>query len=73
MFMSAVSPARFHFLPGGAHHRKSRIRLPIPSTPLAAPKMCVKHADWPPFLGRLWQRNYYERAIRNEQEWQRAG
>jgi len=23
--------------------------------------------------GRLWQRNYYERVIRNEQEWQQAG
>jgi len=28
----------------------------------------VKHADWPPFPGRLWQRNYYERVIRNDEE-----
>ena len=23
---------------------------------------------WPPFPGRLWQRNYYERVIRNDEE-----
>jgi len=28
----------------------------------------VKELGWPPFLGRLWQRNYYERVIRNEKE-----
>jgi len=28
----------------------------------------VKDHDWPPFPGRLWQRNYYERVIRDEQE-----
>ncbi len=28
----------------------------------------VKQSDWPPFPGRLWQRNYYERVIRNEDE-----
>lgn len=28
----------------------------------------VKEADWPPFAGRLWQRNYYERVIRDEDE-----
>ena len=28
----------------------------------------VKQADWPPFPGRLWQRNYYERIIRDEAE-----
>jgi len=26
----------------------------------------VKHAGWPPFSGRLWQRNYYEHVIRDE-------
>ena len=26
----------------------------------------VQEQDWPPFPGRLWQRNYYERIIRNE-------
>ena len=29
----------------------------------------VKAEGWPPFAGRLWQRNYYERVIRNEQEY----
>ena len=28
----------------------------------------VKQNDWPPFPGRLWQRNYYERVIRNDDE-----
>lgn len=27
----------------------------------------VKRYGWPPFPGRLWQRNYYEHIIRNEQ------
>ena len=26
----------------------------------------VENDDWPPFPGRLWQRNYYEHVIRNE-------
>ncbi len=28
----------------------------------------VRQWDWPPFPGRLWQRNYYERILRNESE-----
>jgi REP element-mobilizing transposase RayT len=28
----------------------------------------VKQSNWPPFPGRLWQRNYYERIIRNDVE-----
>lgn len=28
----------------------------------------VKKSRWPPFPGRLWQRNYYERIIRDEKE-----
>jgi len=28
----------------------------------------VKQSDWSPFPGRLWQRNYYERIVRNEAE-----
>jgi putative transposase len=28
----------------------------------------VKQSGWPPFPGRLWQRNYYERVIRDEKE-----
>lgn len=27
----------------------------------------VKRNGWPPFPGRLWQRNYYEHIIRNEE------
>ena len=28
----------------------------------------VKQHGWPPFPGKLWQRNYYEHVIRNENE-----
>ena len=28
----------------------------------------VEHSNWPPFPGRLWHRNYYERIIRDEGE-----
>lgn len=28
----------------------------------------VNHHNWPPFPGRLWQRNYYERVIRDDEE-----
>jgi len=30
----------------------------------------VKQLGWPPFDGKLWQRNYYEHIIRNEQSYQ---
>ncbi len=29
----------------------------------------IKHQNWPRFFKRLWQRNYYERIIRNEAEY----
>jgi REP element-mobilizing transposase RayT len=32
----------------------------------------VNSNGWPPFPGRLWQRNYYERVIRDETEWNNA-
>ncbi|HWQ11244.1 MAG TPA: transposase [Roseiflexaceae bacterium] len=28
----------------------------------------VRERGWPPFEGRLWQRNYYERIIRDDEE-----
>ena len=28
----------------------------------------VKQSNWSPFPGRLWQRNYYDRIIRDEKE-----
>jgi REP element-mobilizing transposase RayT len=31
----------------------------------------IKESAWPPFKGKLWQRNYYERIIRDEAEWER--
>lgn len=30
----------------------------------------VQNANWPPFPNRLWQRNYYEHVIRNEEDYQ---
>ncbi|MCR4439552.1 MAG: hypothetical protein QHJ34_13500 [bacterium] len=32
----------------------------------------VKYCGWPPFRGRLWQRNYYEHIIRNEKSLNRV-
>jgi putative transposase len=31
----------------------------------------VRDYGWPPFLGKLWQRNYFEHIVRDEEEWQR--
>ena len=31
----------------------------------------MKQDDWPAFPGRLWQRNYYEHVVRNEDEMNR--
>ena len=31
----------------------------------------IKTLGWPPFHGRIWQRNYYEHIIRNEHSYQR--
>ena len=28
----------------------------------------VKQHDWPQFPGKLWQHNYYEHIVRNEDE-----
>jgi putative transposase len=32
----------------------------------------VKNDGWTPFPGRLWQRNYYEHIIRNDDELNRT-
>ncbi len=31
----------------------------------------VKQSGWPPFAGKLWQRNYYEHIIRNQADYER--
>ena len=31
----------------------------------------VKDDKWEPFTGRLWQRSYHDRIVRNEAEWGR--
>ena len=33
----------------------------------------VKQSNWPPFSGRLWQRGYHDRIIRNESELNKIG
>ena len=35
-------------------------------------RQAVRNQGWPPFNGRLWQRNYYEHVIRDEEELDRA-
>jgi REP element-mobilizing transposase RayT len=30
----------------------------------------IREYGWQPFPGKLWQRNYYERIVRDEEEWQ---
>lgn len=32
----------------------------------------VRQLKWPPYTGKLWQRNYYERVIRNNRELNRV-
>ena len=32
----------------------------------------VRQSDWRPFAGRLWQRNYYEHVIRDEDDLDRV-
>ena len=32
----------------------------------------VRQSDWRPFAGQLWQRNYYEHVIRDEEELDRV-
>jgi len=32
----------------------------------------IKQNAWPPFHGKLWQRNYYERVIRDDSELHRV-
>lgn len=31
----------------------------------------IKSLDWQPFIGKLWQRNYHEHIIRNEESYHR--
>jgi putative transposase len=31
----------------------------------------VKQSGWPPFDGKLWQRNYYEHILRNQSDYER--
>ena len=32
----------------------------------------MRQEGWPPFPGKLWQRNYYDRVIRDDDEFERV-
>lgn len=38
------------------------------SLTMARYRQGVKSQGWPPFPGKLWQRNYYEHIVRNESD-----
>jgi hypothetical protein len=73
---SSASTARHHF-----HHHDTRCPLPTPKTAPSLGSIVgafksratveyilgVKTHAWPAFHGRLWQRNYYEHVIRNDE------
>ena len=35
--------------------------------------LAVRRGKMAPFAGKVWQRNYYEQIIRDEEEWERIG
>ena len=55
-----VAPTEYLCLPDVVHRFKSLTT--------ARYLLAVRAKRWPPFSGRLWQRNYYEHVIRNEEE-----
>ena len=32
--------------------------------------LAMRRGDLPSFAGKIWQRNFYERIIRDDQEWE---
>ncbi|GBD25830.1 hypothetical protein HRbin30_01155 [bacterium HR30] len=73
-------PMRAHMGTRGAHagaggaHMGAHIGAPLPGIVRWFKTMTtneyirgVKQSGWPPFNGRLWQRNYYEHIIRNDE------
>jgi putative transposase len=58
--MGEPKNARRAALPDIVHHLKSLSTMKY--------RQSVLTDGWPPFPGRLWQRNYYEHIIRNEVE-----
>ena len=53
---------------GTQEHSLGRVLQAFKSLTTNAYITGVKNHGWPPFSGRLWQRNYYERIIRDERE-----
>jgi REP element-mobilizing transposase RayT len=53
----------------GTHeHSLGRIIQAFKSLMTVEYAKCVERDGWPPFPGKLWQRGYYDRIIRNEAE-----
>jgi putative transposase len=53
---------------GTAHNSIGRIIQAFKSIATHTYTIGVTQNGWPPFPGKLWQRNYYEHIIRNENE-----
>jgi len=60
---------------GGGYENKTGVRLSLPDVvhrfkTLTTKKYTdgVKQSGWPFFPGKLWQRNYYERVVRDPDE-----
>lgn len=58
---------------GPAHTSSSSLSLPdivhrFKSLTTARYRHGVKQKQWPPFPGKLWQRNYYEHIVRDDNE-----
>ena len=69
------NPENQHGAPhdGGARHRGAHAGAPLPTVVQWFKSMTtneyirgVKTLGWSPFAGTLWQRNYYERIVRDE-------
>jgi len=59
-----VAPTKALSLPDVVHRFKSLTT--------ARYRRAVRDQRWPPFAGRLWQRNYYEHVIRDEDDLDRV-
>ena len=60
---------------GGGYENKTGVRLSLPDVVHRFKTMTtkkyadgVKQSGWPSFPGKLWQRNYYERVVRDPDE-----
>ncbi|MCI5195684.1 MAG: transposase [Candidatus Electrothrix sp. AW5] len=70
------------YIPPSRQNHQGQARGPAPTEPLSLPDVVqrykslttnryidgVKQHGWPPFPGKLWQRNYWDHVIRNKTE-----